>query len=52
LLRGRLLAAARDGFLVFAKKQENTGEKVMSFQKGESGNPPAGRAGLATGRRC
>jgi hypothetical protein len=42
LLRGRLLAAARDGFLVFAKKQENTGEKVMSFQKGESGNP-AGR---------
>jgi F0F1-type ATP synthase gamma subunit len=27
---------------VFAKKQENTGEKVMSFQKGESGNP-AGR---------
>jgi hypothetical protein len=35
-------AAARGGFLVFAKKQENTGEKVMSFQKGESGNP-AGR---------
>jgi F0F1-type ATP synthase gamma subunit len=34
---------ARGGFLVFAKKQENTEEiKAMPFQKGESGNP-AGR---------
>jgi hypothetical protein len=42
-LRGRARAAARGGFLVFAKKQENTGENTaMRFQKGQSGNP-AGR---------
>jgi hypothetical protein len=36
-------ADARGGFLVFAKKQENTGENTaMRFQKGQSGNP-AGR---------
>jgi hypothetical protein len=51
LLRGRLLAAAQGGFLVFAKKQENIGEKTMSFQKGESGNPvgrPRGARNRAT----
>jgi hypothetical protein len=33
-------ADARGGFLVFAKKQENTGENTaMRFQKGQSGNP-------------
>ena len=36
-------ADAHGGFLVFAKKQENTGENTaMRFQKGQSGNP-AGR---------
>jgi len=36
-------ARPRGGFLVFAEKQENTGEiKAMPFQKGQSGNP-AGR---------
>jgi hypothetical protein len=36
-------ADARGGFLVFAKKQENTGENTaMRFQKGQSGNA-AGR---------
>ena len=39
----RCAARARGGFLVFAKKQENTEEiKAMPFQKGQSGNP-AGR---------
>jgi F0F1-type ATP synthase gamma subunit len=36
-------AAAHGGFLMFAEKQENSGENTaMRFQKGESGNP-AGR---------
>jgi hypothetical protein len=36
---GARVRAARGVFLVFAKKQENTGENAaMRFQKGESGN--------------
>jgi Family of unknown function (DUF5681) len=46
------LAAAHGGFLVFRKKQENTGRKAaMRFQKGECGNPtgrPRGALNRAT----